>query len=179
MLPTQMSMSAHLLTETDTLYAHMFCSLHQLQMVEVAVTTSLRCNLTSRLYSLTLLLKSSGIFLRMANRLRSALRASLAFRHLHLCAPRPAIAEQYARKVCSYALSHYKQFVRQTRQAPHHWLFDREVDCGGEDLDAHADGDAQNLASLDQGSREFVLVWKVARLVFNGCWWEEGMFAPC
>ena len=65
---------AHLQQEqgAEDLSCHWLCSLHQLQLVEVAVTASVRCNLVSRLYSLTLLLRNSGLFVRMVARLRSA-----------------------------------------------------------------------------------------------------------
>ena len=60
--------------------SHWLCSLHQLQLVEVAALASVQNKLISKLYSLTLLLRSSTLWARMHSQLHRVLFGGLSIR---------------------------------------------------------------------------------------------------
>ena len=121
-------------------HGHWFCSLHQAQLCEVSVTSSLvKLKLISRLYSLSLLLETGGLFSRLKAYARHHVRESLVY----MRGPPPADGRVYAREVMNYMVTHYYRYAV-TVHKRHHWL-------NSVSLDGVAEEDIQNVDVLGEG----------------------------
>ena len=143
--------------------SHWLCSLHQLQLVEVAVSASVRCNLISKMYSLTLLLRSSGLWARMLTGLKDVLNSLLQIKPEHVWGPPPRKCRDFSVELSCYWLTHYKRFKQPTGPS-HHWLGNREADLDDEgiDIEALVAGDVQ---AADRGLAEMALTLRQLRQV--------------
>ena len=167
-------LTAHLFTtaEANDLMCHWLCSLHQLQLVESAVTACVgrKCNLIAKLYSLTLLLRSGGSFMNMVSRLRGMIQDSCVVRH----GPAELEAKEYSHEVARYLLTHYKRFSecqgsfrsRMPEPGPGSESEDeREFDFEAQE---HPFPMGKGLANFFGWVKEFLAV-------YNGAWWSSGV----
>ena len=111
---------------------HWYCSLHQLQLVEVAVTSVAAGpdQLLSSLYSISLLLQGTGKFERMKGVARRIATSELDFEP----GPSFADAKEFAVEMCQYMLTHYKRFARSQDCRKHHWIEGSPDDDSDEDV---------------------------------------------
>ena len=103
-------------------YAHWYCSLHQCQLVEGAVTGLYsHLKLMSKLYSLSLLLKGGGLFMRM----KSALKGILQSTHIGLAirpGPPPPDARAFAIEPVKYMVCHYQRYAISQASRKYHFM---------------------------------------------------------
>jgi hypothetical protein len=94
--------------------AHFFCRLHQGQLCETLLLSICLFKLLSRLYSLTMLLQTSGYFLRLALALPTFLASpsGLIVKLYASCGPPPAAAASYSAELQAYLISHWRRFQR-------------------------------------------------------------------
>jgi len=112
-------------------HGHWLCSLHQAQLCEVSVTTSLTSlKVMSRLYSLSLLLESGGLFARLKTCARILAQDEL----MYIRGQAPENARPFAREMCHYMITHYFRFAvtANSRQKKHHWLNSVSLDGDNE-----------------------------------------------
>lgn len=156
-------LGAHLLQEDDLGWqAHWYCSLHQIQLTEAALTgvTSLGgINLISKLYSLTLFLHAGGSFAHMVSTIGDELRlAPLQMKRSAV----PAACREFTEELRDFMLTHYKRFQRAGSMKPsHHWLADLDDDDGEDDA-----------AEVTRSERDFGLKLDAYFAVFNGELWK-------
>jgi hypothetical protein len=109
-------LEAHLLNtcQRGLWKAHFFCRLHQAQLCETLLLSLCQFKLLSRLYSLTMLLQTSGYFLRLALALPTFLASSsgLIVKLYASCGPPPEAAESYSAELQAYLISHWRRFQR-------------------------------------------------------------------
>lgn len=173
----RMSAQMYWLSPASDFTCHWLCSLHQASLIEAALTASLGMFMISRLYSLSLLLRSGGLFVRMLGRIREALRRGAVYRTTRRCGSAPSQAVAFGKEVAAYVVAHYKRFARSMQSGrQHHWLGEVAPDS---DYDSGHDGafDAQHAASgkrhrLDEFRRKV----EAMLAVFNGPWWEDGVY---
>ena len=86
--------------------------------------------LLSRLYSLTLFLRTSAHWTRMLSGLRKVLDKHLIVKPIAAFGVPPAEAKEYSDEICAYVIAHYKRFARikDTAHVQHHWVQAAEED---------------------------------------------------
>ena len=192
--------AASLMKDEKAYKCHKMCSLHQNQLIEVQLLAVTGMSLLSRLYSLTLLLHTSGYFVKMLSGLRKLVDDHMVIRDVRVHGAPAAAATAYAKEVMSYIVRHYKRFEKATchERRRHHWVREAEGEDeagseSGEELDELLErarrgrgGREANRARRQQEGREasagaqaFLLDVSEFMAVFNGPWWENGLIHYC
>ena len=162
-------------------HGHWFCSLHQAQLVEVAITSSLaEFKLLPRMYSLALLLQSGGLFHRLRNfHVRCVVRDTLV---VSRNAP-PLDARGYTGEIAHYMIVNYHRFAvsEDRRNRRHHWLVGA---CSDEDqlLDDLSNVDIFGEFQMKiqhKGLADFIDGLRCLVAVLNGKWWLPGIRHHC
>ena len=163
-------------------HAHWFCSLHQTQLVEIAITCCLaEFKLVPRMYSLALLLQNGGLFHRLRNfHVRCIVRDRLV---ISQSAP-PLDARDYIREIAHYMVVNYHLFAvsedRRNRRN-HHWLIgvSSDEDQLLDDL-SNVDifGEFQ-IKIKHKGLEDFMAGLRDLVAVLNGRWWLPGIWHHC
>ena len=84
----------------------------------------------SKLYALTLFLRTSAHWARMLSGLPKVLEQHVVVKPVASFGAPPPEAQEYADEVCSYMIAHYKRFARisDSTHVQHHWVQASEDD---------------------------------------------------
>lgn len=158
----------HLLATSrpEVLWDQWHCSLHQSQLVEASVLSIAGVKLLSRLYSITLFLRTSGHFLRMLRLLKHCIQKNLIIRDICECGPPSQLMKSYTRELVEYLCSHRQRFTRFDRRPSRVGV--GEVMSGSE---SDGRGDAGDDA-LPRGRREYLKAAQAFSDTWNGPLWE-------
>lgn len=149
--------------------------MHQLQLVEVALTSCLSKRVVPRLYSISLLLRTQGNFAKMCGRLQTLVERELVVKHIVAHGPPPQEAQTYQFEFTSYLLTHYKQFTRGGTSIPHQWLGDRDDSDVEVGIDGLVAPDQDGNRNLGKGTVAFIEKLKDFAKILNGCYWHSGV----
>lgn len=109
---------------------HFFCRLHQLQLTEAALLTHVGLNVLSRLYGLTILMHTSGYFLRLSPQLPCVLGQSLSVSLAATSGPAPEEARHYSKELIEYLMAHYRPYRKKEAGGSVHERVAAEADSG-------------------------------------------------
>lgn len=170
---------AHLLNSASaqTLFCSWLCFLHQVQLIEASLTSCVGLCIVSRLYSLSLLLRSSGLFARMSMRVKDILRRGLCYKVIRESGPPPDEALAFSMEFSNYLCSNFQRIDRAASQPQrHHWLGDLDSDGESDDADVCADGAAPRQGQRRSSRAMFRQKVRDMMAVCNGVLWTDGMF---
>ena len=163
-------MIAFLLTRTgeNELMSSWLCSLHQIQLTEVAISSSVGSQLISRIYSLTLVLRANGAFAKMLGALRGVIAGGLAIESIAAHGPPPERCREIHAEIANYACFHYRRLAKAgSSRVRHHHL--EHIDLDAQEAD-------EDVEDEDRGSEEFKKKVEEYMRVWNGPWWRPGEF---
>lgn len=172
----------------QSLTCHKVCSLHQNQLIEGLLLAVLGLSLLSRLYSLTILLRTAGKFVQLLHTLHAVVAESLVVRDISVHGPPPVAATEYSLELMRYLFSHYRRFQRSVEHSIDDQMSDTDSECdfAAELHRAHVwqehsrgGGVRQRLGRGVRGLWRFVLDVEEFVSVFNGPWWERGFVHYC
>lgn len=172
---------AHLLSKdrpAHVYHDHFRCRLHQQQLVETGLLAVAGANVLSRLYSLSLLLRSGAYFVKLIGSLSHVVPKNLVIRDVAVMGGPLPEAVAYQRELFSYMLVHRKRFQHSQEKAAN------RADAAEGNDGSESEGDAAvqalegrlNFSAKAKGLRQFVADLKEMGDVFNGPFWEDG---PC
>jgi hypothetical protein len=165
---------------------HFKCRLHQQQLIETVLVAVAGGGVLSRLYSLTLLLRSGAYLVKLIGALSAVIQQTLVIRDVATMGPPLPEAVAYKLELFSYILVHRKRFQRsQERSQERSRERSQERSQAGAGLDddgSESEGEAA-LGILDgrseykgsaKGLRQYVDDLRELGAVFNGPYWEPG-----
>lgn len=85
------------------------CLLHAAQLAQVLLMSVAGAKLLSRLYSLTLFLKTSGYFLRMIRNIPMVVKRQCCVREVSMCGQPPAWCKVFRDELLAYMVDHKRQ----------------------------------------------------------------------
>ena len=175
---------AHLLSTrsaSSLLDCHFRCRLHGTQLIEASILAVLPGKLLSRLYSLTLFVRTSGYFARMGMEVPRLIDHALLVRQIAAHGEPPVEAREFAHEVADFMASHHKRFERISDYTNRQDEVDRdsESDCDEHDWESLRDNPRLALAIHNVGLRQYVQSLLDLLSACNGKWWEQDVVHFC
>ena len=175
---------AHLLSTrsaSSLLDCHFRCRLHGTQLIEASILAVLPGKVLSRLYSLTLFVRTSGYFARLVMELPRLIDQALLVRQIAAHGEPPVEAREFAHEVVDFMASHHKRFERISDYTDRQDEGDRdsESDCDEHDWERLRDNPRLALAIHNVGLRQYVQSLLGLLSACNGKWWEQDVVHYC
>ncbi len=152
---------------------HVRCSLHQNQLVEGELLITVARNLLSRLYSLTLFLRTGGYFLRLIKWVPRVVEEKHVIKPVAVFGPPGEDARAYAREIIKYMIAHYKKFERSTKDTAQHMSDTEDED---QDSDAELVPGSAPCRRQNKGRSTFLAQLRIFFQIFNGELWGNASF---
>lgn len=104
--------------KANRFFSWMPCRCHANHIIETSTILAMGVDVLSKMYSLSLFLRSQGHFARMLKLLPQMVRQRISIKSW----PPPPEAAHYRTEVLRYIASHYKRWDQAQRSTRHHWL---------------------------------------------------------